>query len=82
MYAQSMQMTLEEVLRSALALEAQDRADLAAAMIDSLDPAVEHGAQGAWQLEIERRGMELESGATESVPWDVVRERLARAARG
>lgn len=81
-YAHSMPMTLEEVLRIALALEAQDRADLAAAMIDSLDPAVEHGAQGAWQSEIERRSKELESGATESLPWDVVRERLARAARG
>jgi putative addiction module component (TIGR02574 family) len=81
-YAHFMSMTLEEVLRIALALHAQDRAALAAAMIDSLDPAAELGVQDAWQDELERRGKDLESGAVESLPWDVVRERLARAARG
>ncbi|MCA9233531.1 MAG: addiction module protein, partial [Planctomycetales bacterium] len=36
----------------------------------------------AWRMEIERRARNLESGAVQSIPWEVVRERLGRAASG
>lgn len=68
----------DRVFRDALALAEPDRADLIAALIDSLDSEVEE----AWRAEIERRAAELESGAAQSIPWDVVRERVARAPRG
>ncbi|MGH7486132.1 MAG: addiction module protein [bacterium] len=51
-------------------------------LIDSLDSEVEEGVEEAWRQEIERRARELESGAVKSIPWDAVRERLARAPRG
>jgi len=63
-------------------LAERDRADLIGALIDSLDSEVEEGVEQAWRVEIEQRAKELESGAVKSIPWEVVRERLARAARG
>jgi putative addiction module component (TIGR02574 family) len=72
----------DDIFRGALSLAERDRADLIAALIDSLDSEVEEGVEEAWRIEIERRAKDLESGAVKSIPWEVVRERLARAARG
>jgi len=72
----------DEIFRGALSLAERDRADLIGALIDSLDSEVEEGVEQAWRVEIEQRAKELESGAVKSIPWEVVRERLARAARG
>jgi putative addiction module component (TIGR02574 family) len=72
----------DDIFRGALSLAEHDRADLIAALIDSLDSEVEVGVEEAWRIEIERRAKELESGAVQSIPWEVVRERLWRAARG
>ena len=72
----------DDIFKQALALEESDRAELISVLIDSLDSEKEEGVEEAWRLEIERRARELESGAVQSIPWDVVRERLARAPRG
>ena len=48
----------------------------------SLDSEAQEGIEEAWRVEIERRTRELESGAVKSIPWAVVRERLARAPHG
>jgi putative addiction module component (TIGR02574 family) len=70
--------TAEQLLRKALALDERDRASLAGALIESLDPEVQSGAAEAWDAEIERRVKELESHSVETVPWSKVRERLFR----
>jgi len=72
----------DDIFKKALALEESDRAELISALIESLDSETEKGVEEAWRQEIERRARELESGAVQSIPWDVVRERLARAPRG
>ena len=72
----------DDIFKKALALEESDRAELIGVLIDSLDSEVEEGVEEAWRQEIDRRARELESGAVKSIPWDVVRERLARAPRG
>lgn len=72
----------DDIFRKALALEESDRAELISVLIESLDSETEEGVEEAWRQEIERRARELESGAVQSIPWDVVRERLARAPRG
>jgi putative addiction module component (TIGR02574 family) len=68
-----------EIFRSALALEQADRAELIGLLIESLDSATEDGVEVAWLEEIGRRARELESGAVQSIPWEVVRERFKRA---
>ena len=72
----------DDILRKALALPERDRADLIGALIDSLDSSVEEGVEEAWRAEIERRAQQLESGAVQSIAWEVVKARLTRAARG
>jgi len=74
--------TRDDIFRGALSLSERDRADLIAALIESLDSEVEEGVEEAWRVEIEKRAKELESGAVQSIPWEVVRERLGRAAGG
>jgi putative addiction module component (TIGR02574 family) len=68
----------DEILRKALSLLEQDRADLIGALIESLDVDVEEGVEEAWRAEIERRAKELDSGAVQSIPWEVVKARLSR----
>ncbi|MBS0365921.1 MAG: addiction module protein [Proteobacteria bacterium] len=72
----------DDVMHSALTLPEKERADLIGALIDSLDASVEAGVEEAWRSEIARRAAELDSGAVQSIPWDVVKQRLARAPRG
>ena len=72
----------DDIYRNALTLPESERAELIGALLDSLDREVEEGVEEAWRMEIDRRARELESGAVKSIPWDVVKERLARAQRG
>lgn len=72
----------DDIYRTALTLPESDRVDLIGALLDSLDQEVEEGVEEAWRVEIDRRARELESGAVKSIPWEVVRERLARAQSG
>ena len=74
----SMGVTAKELLKQALALSESDRASLAGALIESLDPEVDPGAEQAWETEIARRVRELEARAVDTVPWSTVRERLFR----
>lgn len=70
--------TASEVLKQALSLDERDRASVAGALIESLEPSADAVAEveGAWSREIERRVTELESAAVTAVPWTEVRERL------
>ncbi len=71
----------QEVLREALALSPDDRADVAAALLASLDePAPEDlgAVQAAWAREIERRARRVLSGESAGEPWEDTRERVAR----
>jgi putative addiction module component (TIGR02574 family) len=77
-----MAISREEVFRKALGLDASDRNELVGLLIDSLDPETEQGAEAAWLQEIDRRARDLDSGTVQTIPWEIVRERLLRAPRG
>lgn len=66
----------QDVLADALALDVHDRADLAAALIESIDPEMDDDVEAAWEAEIERRVAELERGEVKSIPWEEVRRKL------
>lgn len=72
----------EEVFKKALQLDESERAELAGMLIDSIDGDVEEGAETAWMIEIERRIAELDAGAVETIPWDIVRDGLRRRLSG
>lgn len=64
-----------ELLKRALELSDKERAELASSLIDSLDPAVDPGAEVAWQEEIARRLEEIEAHKVKTIPWDDVRHK-------
>jgi putative addiction module component (TIGR02574 family) len=66
----------QKVLEEALALPPEERADLAATLIDSLDDREDEGVEQAWAEEIERRIKEVESGQVKMIPWSEARRRL------
>lgn len=64
-----------ELLNRALALSEEERAELASTLIESLDTAIDDDAESAWQQEIARRLQEFESGKTQALSWEAVREK-------
>jgi putative addiction module component (TIGR02574 family) len=73
---------IEELLKKAMSLPPEARADLASSLIDSLDPTVDEDVEAAWQQEIVRRIEELESGSVKTIPWAEVRRRGQELLRG
>jgi len=67
-----------DVLHDALALSAEDRAELAAEILASLDGPADVGAEAAWLEEIERRARRVLSGESSGIPLEEARERVAR----
>ncbi len=69
----------QTLLREDLALAPEERADVAAELLASLedtppeDPAT---VQAAWAKEIERRARRVMAGESAGEPWDAVRERI------
>lgn len=68
----------EHLLDEALKLSEAERADLAARLIQSLDPETDSEVDEAWAAEIERRCAALDSGEAVTSDWSEVRERIER----
>lgn len=68
----------EHLLDEALKLSEAERADLAARLIQSLDPDTDTEVDAAWAAEIERRCAALDSGEAVTSDWSEVRQRIER----
>ena len=70
----------QELLREALRLSPDERADVAAELLASLDEIAEEPAEveKAWAAEIERRARQVLSGESAGEPWENVRDRITR----
>lgn len=66
----------KKILQNALQLDESERASIAGALIESLDGPADQGVQEAWEVVIERRVKELESGSVATIPWSEVRAQL------
>jgi putative addiction module component (TIGR02574 family) len=58
-----------KLFKEALKLSPEARVALATSLLESLDEAVDEGAEAAWAEEIGKRIRELDSGAVTPVPW-------------
>ena len=69
----------DRLLQDALALPEQERAEIAARLIESLDVGPEGEAaevEAAWAAEIERRCAALDAGRTGTASWDELRRQI------
>ncbi len=66
-----------DLLKEALKLPPEARAALAGYLLESLDQEVDEGAEAAWQVEIDRRLRELDSGKVRPIPWSEARRKIA-----
>ncbi|WP_044966804.1 addiction module protein [Sorangium cellulosum] len=75
---------VENVLVAALRLSAEDRAAVAAALIQSLDETEQttEKVEAAWAEEIQRRLADVDAGVVTPVPWPEARRRILAAADG
>jgi putative addiction module component (TIGR02574 family) len=64
------------VLSEALKLPLQERAQLVADLITSLDGEPDSEVEAAWAAELESRARKVLAGEGKFEDWDVVRERL------
>jgi putative addiction module component (TIGR02574 family) len=67
---------VDHVLDEILALPAEERSAVAAALLDSLEDADSATISDAWRAEVKRRRDELRSGAVHALPWSEVKQRL------
>ncbi len=68
----------QELLREALSLPIDERADVAAELLASLDDVGSEDVarvEAAWAAEIERRARRVMAGESAGIPWDDVRRR-------
>lgn len=77
-----MPISKEQLFKEAMDLDDNARANLAGLLIESLDTESENGIESAWLKEIEQRMESLDSGKTETVSWDTVKERLYNNVNG
>ena len=64
--------SVEKLIRDALELSADDRAELADRLVESLDPLTDEEVRRAWATEALKRRDEVRAGLVQAVPEDVV----------
>ena len=70
---------VKELYKRAMSLDAEERAELAGMLLDSLEIDAEGGVEPAWLTEIEKRLEAIDTGVVETVPWSEVRSRVFAA---
>jgi putative addiction module component (TIGR02574 family) len=73
----------QELLQKALSLTDEERAELAASLMDSLESGTDSDIdiEIAWQNEVARRLTDLDSGRVKTTDWVELRGRLASRLR-
>ena len=66
----------DEILRQAMRLTDDERAEVAGALFESIEPPPEVEVEQAWREEVARRIAALDAGQARTVPWEEVREQL------
>jgi len=73
--------TLAEIEQQARDLPAQERARLALALIQSLEPTDEGDIEEAWRVEVELRWSSIQRGTAETIAAPEVFAEIRRASR-
>ena len=71
-----------DLLKGALALPLDERAELVAELLASMDGEGEPDVEAAWGAEIERRARQAANGETGPVAWEAVRNEALKRIDG
>jgi len=66
----------ETLLQEVLSLPDNERAEIAGALLESLEPAPEADVETAWRQEVAARMAALEAGGVTTTPWEEIRDRF------
>jgi len=66
----------EEIVNQALKQSKKQRAFIAETLINSLDTEIDDDVEIAWQIEIDKRLKDIDSGKVKCISWEEVRSRL------
>jgi putative addiction module component (TIGR02574 family) len=66
-----------ELLEQALSLTEEERTDLVASLLNSLDASPDPDAESLWQEEVSRRASDLDSGKARTIPWQDVQSQVS-----
>lgn len=72
---------VQDLYEKAAELSPEERAALAALLLESLEGAPDEGAEDAWASEIDRRMADYRAGRIKTISWQEVRARLHRRDR-
>jgi putative addiction module component (TIGR02574 family) len=67
------------LLQQALSLTEEERADLAASLLNSLNASTDADAESSWQEEVSLRTSALDSGKAKTIPWQDVQSQVSAA---
>lgn len=73
--------SVEELYERASELPAEDRAELAGRLLESIEEEADEGVEEAWAAEIERRMADYRAGRVKTISWTELRARLHRSDR-
>ena len=71
--------TAQHLLDEAMKLEIDERSELIARLLDTVEPRTDSEYQSAWAAEIKARIQQVERGEVKLIPW---REAMAQIRRG
>jgi putative addiction module component (TIGR02574 family) len=66
----------DHLIEQALRLSETERVELAARLIESLDPGTDDDAEPAWSAEIGQRLDDLDQGRVHTMPWSDARKMI------
>jgi putative addiction module component (TIGR02574 family) len=72
---------VQDLYEKATELSPEERAALAALLLESLEGTPDEGAEEAWAGEIDRRMADYRAGRVKTIAWQEVRARLHRRDR-
>ena len=70
------------ILKDAMGLPEKERIHVVERLLASLEQESDHDVDSAWAAEIERRSREIKEGTVRPLPWNEVRSRARKRARG
>lgn len=66
----------ETLLQQALTLDERERAKVAGALLESLEPEAEADVEAAWRQEVAARIADQDSSGLNATPWEEVRDEI------